>query len=185
MRHVAIAVMAAAAAAALQSATVAGSARFEDPIYRDRNTVDDLAPEHIGPDYACAVVTRRTSSQPRKLLIQVVSGEAAIRAHWVRRSLDQPRRARVWVTESRYRSRTLARIRRRVLRSMPRDRSDSGVSFERTINRTTCPRVEIILERRGKATAAKERWASDARTRYGRDRVMIRRGTPEPRDGAR
>jgi len=166
----------------------AGQPTFEEPLYRDRATAERLARELLGRDFACAVVSGPSLGEagPRRapvLYLHVVGSSAVERAERIRRQLAQPDRARVRRTSPRMRAVVLARIRREIERDMPRGPTSSSVALETPLGRSTCPRVEITIEPRAKATSAKERWARRARKRYGSDRVVVRRATITPRVG--
>lgn len=164
----------------------AGQPTFDEALYHDRATAERLARERLGRGFACAVVSGPLPGQagPRRapiLYLYVVGGSPVERAERIRRQLKQPDRARVRRTSPRMRAATLERIRRQIEREMPTGSTSASVAFESPLGRSICPRVEITIEPRPTASAAKERWARRARKRYGADRVVIRRATITPR----
>jgi hypothetical protein len=120
------------------------------------------------------VVTRPRPSRPRTLLIYVTGKIAAKRARKLRSELDHPRRARVRMTSDRFRKRRMEKIRKRVEAVQPNP-SETATAFETPVGKSRCPRMEITLRPKGKASAETEQWAAAMRERFGRDRVVVRR----------
>lgn len=148
--------------------------RFPNGLFRDRNTVDRLAPTEIGPSYACAVVAGERRSR-RRLLIYATSDNGVKRAKELRQQLRHPRRTEVRHTARRYRATTMERTRALVIGSQPHGPEPAAIALESPLGRSRCPRVEITLLPKGEASPELERWAKDTRDRYGTDRIVIRR----------
>lgn len=160
---------------ALPVASGAGEPQFANQLFKDRNTVERKADERIGRDYACAVVTRPTRERRRTLLIYVTSKVAAERARDLRSELERPRRARVRVISKRFRARRMLKVEALVKAYQPHSVEATAISLESPLNRSRCPRVEITLLPKGEASTDMEQWAATMRTRYGADRVVVRR----------
>lgn len=158
------------------AAAALASPVYAHPLFRDRNTVDRLAPKRIGGDYACAVVSRAGRVHGRKLMILVTSSAAAKRARALRNDLPHPRATLVRVVSPRLRLLRMVDIRRQVDGMRPRRPQASAVGFESPLDTARCPRVELVIPPRGSANAEMERWGRESLRRFGNDRVVVRRG---------
>jgi hypothetical protein len=163
---------------ALPAGVDAAGPQFSNLVWKDRNTVEQMADKRIGRHYACAVATRPTKERRRTLLIYVTSEAAARRARDLRSELDRPGRARVRMASDRFRKRRMEKIRSRVEAVQPNP-TETATSFETSLGKSRCPRVEITLRPKGEATAETETWAAAVRARFGRDRVVVRRADLE------
>jgi hypothetical protein len=166
----------------LAASVQAGERRFAHPLFKDRDTVDRKAPERIGRDYACAVVSPRTAGRPHLLLIHVTSRAAVRAAKRLRRELDHPRRTRIRRIPAQFRIEEMERIRDEAFRTQPEDESVQGIGIgEGKLYYRRCPRVELTILPAGQASAEAEAWAENVQRRYGLLRVVIRRGKATPR----
>lgn len=164
-----------AAVTSTEAAEAKPPPRFANALYRDRHVVDRLASARIDKRYGCAVVTPRTKGKRRALLIHVNGRAAAKRLRGFRSKLRRPGRAKVRLTSKRHRERIMNRLLGLVRGYQPHTVEATATALESPLNRRRCPRVEITLLPEGEASDDQERWAREMRTRYGRDRVVVRR----------
>jgi hypothetical protein len=149
--------------------------RQDESLVDDRHRIESRGLDRIGEDFACAVISVRTSSTPPQLLVYVTSSEAVEPAKRFVADLKSASRTSVRTTSPRFRRRTMLRIRESVVDSLPRERTSVGIGLESPIDRGECPRVYIEMLPRGQAGTAMERWASESVRRFGRDRVIVSR----------
>ena len=148
---------------------------LDESLVSDRHRLESQGLGRIGEDFACAVITRRTSPTPPRLLVYVTSNEAVEPAERFLAEFKSASRSSVLVTSPRFRRRTMLRIRDSVVASLPPEPTCVGIGLESSLDRDDCPRVHIDMLSLGQAGAAMERWASDAVRRFGRDRVVVLR----------
>lgn len=153
----------------------ASHAASDEQLVGDRERVERRAPDRIGNDFACAVISKRTAVRPRRLLVYVTSSEAADRARRFVGELKSASRIAVRTTSPQFRRRTMVEIRNSIEKSLPPDGTGAGIGLESPIDRTRCPRVRIDILPQGQAGPDMERWAEDAVRRFGRHRVIVSR----------
>jgi hypothetical protein len=154
-----------------RAGVTATPATLEDDIV----TIAHRAPRRVGRQYACAVVTERSSGG---VLVFVTGSDGARRAHALRERLARPRAVGIRRTSARWQLRRMSRIHRSLVASVPEVAGESWniapAGFAVGGNR--CPPVKLRIERRGDADPRMERWAQAAVRRYGADRVKVVRG---------
>lgn len=95
-------------------------------------------------------------------------------------------RAKIRRISTRFRLEVLERIRGEAFQDHPRDGSVQGIGIGgRALYRRRCPRVELMILPRGRASAQGKAWAKTIARRYGPRRVVVRRGEAQLREGPR
>ena len=130
-------------------------------------------PAAVGNGFGCVVLPRPARS-PIVVYVTPAPG-AAQRARGLIRRLDGEELATVRVSSRD----TADDLRQELLRRIRADAPPGieNVEIERIINRTTCPRVSIVLRPEAESPPAAESWAESMLTAFGTRRVAIERWT--------
>lgn len=155
----------------------ASHAASDEQLVGDRERVERRAPDRIGNDFACAVISKRTAVRPRRLLVYVTSSEAADRARRFVGELKSASRIAVRTTSPQFRRRTMVEIRNSIEKSLPPDGTGAGIGLESPIDRRGARGYESTFSRKAKPVPT---WSDGQRTPSG-DSDVIASSCPDIR----